>query len=149
MVVKLLKETIADISSFGALPFYLFLMSLFLIFNEIILFTWLFIGLILSFAFVIVIRIFYFKERPEKKEYKNLFEKIDASTFPSLHSWRIVMILVFLSSYYRSIYIASLFGIIALLVLFSRGYLKKHYFTDIIFGSLFGLIMALLIIWIV
>ena len=148
-MLNLIKETIADTSAFGALPFYLFLIFLFLIFGETRLVIWLVLGFVLSFAVVIIIKLFYFKDRPQKKEYKNIFERIDASTFPSLHSWRIIMILVFISYYYKSIYFAILLGVIAIIILFSRNYLKKHYWTDIIFGSLFGLLMSLFIIWLI
>jgi undecaprenyl-diphosphatase len=148
-MLHLIKEFIEDSSAFGSLSFFLFLIFLFLILGEVKLGIWLILGFILSFAFVIIIRLFYFKERPQKKEYKNIIEKINASSFPSLHSWRIVMIFVFLSYYYNSIYLVIFLGIIAILVFFSRKYLKFHYWTDIIFGAIFGLIMSLLIVWLV
>lgn len=145
----LFKEFIEDVTVFGSLSFLIFLIFLFLILGEIQLSIWLFLGLVLSFVFIIIIKLFYFKERPEKKQYKNLIEKINASSFPSLHSWRIVMIFVFLSYYYKSFYLFVLLGIITILVFFSRKYLLKHYWVDIIFGALFGLIMSLLIVWLV
>jgi undecaprenyl-diphosphatase len=144
---RLIKEAIEDASAFGALPFYLFLIFLFFILGEIQLGLWLLVGFILSFAVIIIIKLFYFKERPKKKEYKNIFEKIEASSFPSLHSWRIIMILIFLSYYYKSIYLGLLLGVICVIVIFSRKYLMKHYWVDIIFGALFGLLMSLFIIW--
>jgi len=149
MVSRLIKEFIEDTSAFGSLSFFLFLIFLFLILGQIKLAIWLTLGLILSFVFIIIIKLIYFKERPQKKEYKNFIEKIEASSFPSLHSWRIVMILVFLSYYYKSEYLVILLGIIAILVFFSRKYLKLHFWIDIIFGALFGLIMSLLIVWLV
>jgi len=146
---RLIKEFIEDATAFGSLSFFLFLIFLFLILGEVKLSIWLIWGLILSFVFIVIIKLFYFKERPKKKDYKNIIEKLDASSFPSLHSWRITMIFVFLSYYYKSFYLVILLGIIAILVFFSRKYLKKHYWIDIIFGALFGLIMSLLIVWIV
>lgn len=149
MVSRLINDFIEDSSAFGSLSFYLFLIFLFFILGQVKLAIWLSLGFVLSFVFIVIIKLFYFKERPQKKEYNNFIEKIEASSFPSLHSWRIVMILVFLSYYYKSIYLVILLGIIAILVFFSRKYLKKHYWTDIIFGAIFGLIMSLLIILLV
>jgi len=149
MVSRLINNFIEDASAFGSFPFLIFLVFLFLIIGQAKLSLWLFIGLILSFAFVILIRLFYFKERPKKKEYDNIFEKIEASSFPSMHSWRIVMIFVFLSYFYKSIYMIIFLGIMAILVFFSRKYLKKHYWVDIVFGAIFGLIMSLLIVWLI
>jgi membrane-associated phospholipid phosphatase len=149
MASRLIKEFIEECSAFGSFPFFLFLIGLFFLIGQVKLGIWLIIGLILSFAIIIVIKLFYFKERPLKKEHKNLFEKIEASSFPSLHSWRIVMILVFLSYYYKSVYLTIFLGIVTVIVLFSRKYLKKHFWIDIVFGALFGLIMSWLIIWLV
>jgi undecaprenyl-diphosphatase len=146
---NLFKDFIEDTSAFGSLSFYLFLIFLFLIIGQIKLGIWLIWGLILSFAVIIIIKLFYFKERPQKKEYKNFIEKIEASSFPSLHAWRIIMIFVFLSYYYKSIYFVILLGTIAILVFFSRKYLRKHFWIDIVFGAIFGLIMSLLLIWLV
>jgi undecaprenyl-diphosphatase len=146
MSSHLIKEFIEECSAFGSLPFFLFLIFLFFILGEIQLSTWLVLGLILSFALVILIKLFYFKQRPQKKDYHNIIEKLDASTFPSLHSMRIVLILVFLSYYYKSVYLVFLLGIIACIVFYSRKYLKKHYWMDILFGALFGFVMSFFII---
>lgn len=147
MASRLIKEFIEDFSAFGALPFYLFLIFFFLIINETKLAYWIIIGVIFSFIFIALIKLFYFKERPKKKEYSNILEKIEASSFPSLHSWRIIMLFVLISFYYKSVYMGIFLGIVAAIVLFSRNYLKKHYWIDIVFGAIFGLIEGLVIVW--
>jgi len=149
MVTRLIKDFIEDASAFGSLAFFLFLIFLFLILGQIKLAIWLAVGLILSFIIVMGIRLFYFKERPNKKDYNNFLEKLEASSFPSLHAFRIVLILILISYYYKSIYFVILLGIMTIIVFYSRKFLKKHYWTDIIFGAIFGLILSLLIVWLV
>ena len=143
---KLIKRIFKDISALGALPFYLFLSFFVLLLGEIKLFVWLMAGLFLSYFITAIIRIIYHKDRPKKIDYKNFLEKIDASSFPSLHSWKIIMLSTLTGFYYRSVYLTVLLLFLSFLFLFSRYYLKKHYIIDIIFGGLFGLIEAIGII---
>ncbi len=145
MLSKLFKKFIEDISSFGALPFFLFLSFFVLILGDFQLFWGLMLGLVFAYFITAIIRIIYYKDRPEKMVYKNILEKIDASSFPSLHSWRIILISVLMSFYYKSVYLIIFLSILSFLVLFSRYYLKKHYLVDIIAGACFGMMEA---IWI-
>lgn len=146
MSQKIFKKIIEDAGALGALPFYLFISIFVLIQNELKLFIWLLLGLVFSYFFIVLIRIFYHKDRPVREPYKNLLEKIDASSFPSLHSWRIAMISCLLIYYYMSLYLGIFLFIASIIVMFSRYYLKKHYITDIFFGGLFGIIESVLII---
>jgi undecaprenyl-diphosphatase len=146
MKSDIMHSILRDLSAFGALPFYLFISLFLLILGEIKLFWVLFIGLLLSYFFAFSIRLFYFKNRPIKVKYHNILEKIDASSFPSLHSWRIALLWLVLCFYYSNLVFWVLFGVLALIVLFSRYYLKKHYFTDILFGAVFGLIEGIALI---
>ncbi len=143
---KLFKEVIKAVSAFGTLPFYLFLSIFVLLLGETKLFIWLFVGLIFSYIIMVPIRLLYYKERPRKESYKNILEKIDASSFPSSHSLKITLIFCLASFYYASIYVAGLFFLLYFFVLFSRYYLKKHYLIDIAIGSLIGFLGSLLII---
>ena len=146
MSSKLVRKFIEDISAFGALPFFLFLSFFVLILGNFQLFLWLITGLIFAYLITAVIRIIYYNDRPEKMAYKNLLERIDASSFPSLHSWRVIMLSVLIGFYYKSSYLITFLVILSFLVLFSRYYLKKHYLIDVIAGGFFGLIEAILII---
>jgi len=148
--MKIIKEVLdsgfRNLSAFGALPFYLFICLFMLITQDLKIFYWLMIGLVSAYFFAMIFRLMFFRERPKKKKYKNIFEKIDASSFPSLHSWRIAMITYFLGFYYNSIALIILFSIITLAVMFSRVYLRRHYISDVFFGALFGIISSVLII---
>jgi membrane-associated phospholipid phosphatase len=96
-------------------------------------------GFILIYLITAIIRVFYFKQRPEKRRYKNFLEKLDASSFPSIHAARITLLflIVFeIFSQYSYIIIASF--ILWLLVLSSRIYLKKHDLWDVIGGVILG-----------
>jgi len=146
MSKKLIKKLIEDISALGALPFYLFLSLFFLVINQSKLFIWFISGLFFAYLGTILIRITYHKDRPIKAKYKNLIEKIDASSFPSLHSWRATMIAFFLITIYNNPYLNTFIILFAFSIYFSRYYLKKHYILDIIFGIIFGLMESLIII---
>ena len=88
-----------------------------------------------------VIKIVFPKTRPNGQTYSNLIEKIDAGSFPSLHSSRIA--LVYLTLFYFSDLLALkiIFICIIPIVMFSRINLKKHFLTDIIGGLIIGSII--------
>ena len=44
------------------------------------------ISLFFSYLFGSFIKLIYFKERPNEQKYNNAFQKIDASSFPSIHT---------------------------------------------------------------
>lgn len=144
--MKIIKDTIESISAFGALPFYVFLSLFFAIIGKEKLFTWLIFGLVFAYLITVIIRSIYYKNRPNKESYKNIFEKIDSSAFPSLHSLRITLILVFISFFYQNINITILFSFLAVGVFFSRYYLRKHDLIDILGGIFIGLVEAFLVI---
>jgi membrane-associated phospholipid phosphatase len=87
------------------------------------------------------LRIFFFRERPEKREFKNILEKINASSFPSNHSARVVFLFLFFIGIFPELIFVLFFGIITLIVLFSRIALKFHHPEDVIGGSLLAVII--------
>jgi len=135
-----------DITSIGGNTFSIFLIILFIFINILTS-----VELILNFIFVwiivIAIRMIYFKERPDKENYFNFLTKIDASSFPSVHSSRIVYTLLVLMPFYQNTFILWFAGVITFLVCYSRIYLKKHYLVDVVFGIILGLISTLFIQW--
>ncbi|OIO61904.1 hypothetical protein COY26_01585 [Candidatus Woesearchaeota archaeon CG_4_10_14_0_2_um_filter_33_10] len=148
MIPKKLKtQVVEDISVFGALPFYLFLSIFVMLLGEIKLFLWLIIGLFLAYGITILIRAFYYKDRPTKENYNGFIEKINTSSFPSLHSLRVTLIFCLFGFYYKSVYLTILFFFIMLLVFFSRYNLKKHFKIDIIFGFVLGVIESFIIVF--
>lgn len=136
-----------DISVFGGLVFYLFISILyFIIFKNIILFITQLLGLFLSYIIVILIRVLYYKKRPDNQKYSNLVEKIDSSSFPSMHSIRICMIFIFTYYYLNNFFLSLLFLSLIFLVSFSRIYLKRHFLIDILVGYIIGIFLSIVLI---
>ncbi len=127
-----------DVTSLGGLVFYGLVLLLVLSLGEINLFLKLLFGFVFVHIVVILIKSFYFKERPKRQEYFNYLEKLDAASFPSAHASRITVLAFILIYFFGVIYVKILLGIVALAVLYSRVYLKKHYWIDLIGGMIIG-----------
>src|SRR3989344_162848 len=105
-----------------------------------------FVGFIVTYIIAFIIRIFYFKDRPEKEKYNSFLSRIDSSSFPSVHAARSIMFAILLSVYYKSLLLTLFLILIALLVSYSRIFLKKHYWIDVVVGFIMGIVLALLIV---
>jgi len=106
------------------------------------------IGLVLMQSAVIIIRTFYFKERPNKYPYKSYIERIDASSFPSLHSARITFLAIAFMNYYNEMIFSILLAALAVIVMYSRIYLKKHDLKDVLAGAILGAIVYFAVVWV-
>src|SRR3989344_2643329 len=95
-------------------------------------------GSFITAGIVVLIRIFYFKNRPKKETYRNFWQRIDASSFPSLHTARIVFLAIIFSVHFANQYLTILCTIVAALVSYSRIYLNKHDWVDVIGGVVVG-----------
>ena len=144
---KFVNDTFRDLTTLGGFTFYCLILLDALIFQELTLLFHLLFGLIFTFIVIVIIRTFYFKSRPNKENYHNFIGRIDASSFPSWHAARIVFLAFIFSYFFKSNaidnfnnYLTLLFIIIALLVSYSRVYLKKHDWWDIIGGVILGII---------
>lgn len=144
MFKKILSVFLKDITVFGGLFFYLIFSSFFLAFDFNLFFKLIF-ALVLCFFIAITIRLLYFKKRPSPMKYSNLLEKLDASSFPSLHAMRICTLSVIISRYYGLFYLYAFFFVLSLIVIISRIYLKKHDIIDVSVGSLIGIGIGLLV----
>ncbi|HLD79979.1 MAG: hypothetical protein A2822_01230 [Candidatus Staskawiczbacteria bacterium RIFCSPHIGHO2_01_FULL_41_41] len=136
-IQKQLHEFLRDVTAMGGLAASVLIILLFI--SSPLLIP-LIVGSILTAAFVLLIRIFYFKNRPKKEEYQNFWEKIDASSFPSLHTARIVFLAVLFSVYFSNVYSTTLFTVTAALVSYSRVYLQKHDWVDVAGGIVVGVV---------
>lgn len=85
-----------------------------------------------------LIKIFFPKTRPNGQKYNTLLEKIDAGSFPSLHSSRITLVYMTLFYYANLFELKIVFLAIIPIVMLSRINLKKHFWTDIIGGFFIG-----------
>lgn len=103
-----------------------------------------------------LIKFIYYKERPHPQPYKNRMGKIDASSFPSIHTAYATifmaagMFLAFFIYQYHTIWmilgafeLAMISLVFYIIIARSRIVLKKHFFIDTIFGTLLGFIAIL------
>ena len=127
-----------DITTFGGAIFYILLVfSLFLLNQKEIVYI-LSGGFMITLIITIIIRLLYFRPRPKKQGYHNIVERIDASSFPSLHTARMVFLAgVGIQSFRNTITTISLI-VFALSVLYSRIHLKKHDWIDVLGGIVVG-----------
>ena len=139
------SDLIRDITSLGSLIDYILFLVVLLALGNFYLLKRAFLGLILIYIVIIIIRTFYFKERPEKLSHKSYIESLDASSFPSLHSARISFLGAILMKYYNNLYFSALAALVVLAVCYSRIQLKKHDFADAIFGILLGVLAYFII----
>ncbi|MBW2998345.1 phosphatase PAP2 family protein [Candidatus Woesearchaeota archaeon] len=133
-----------QITSFGGVFFYMFLVAFFFVLDYQELSKKLLISLIIAYLITATIRIFYFKNRPKRQRYKNILEKIDASSFPSMHSMRSAIYIILIPHYLNNLFVLILFSLLAIMICISRYVIKKHYANDIIAGFVMGLIIGLI-----
>ena len=102
-------------------------------------------GLSLIYLITLAIRTFYYKPRPSTIKYNNFLEKIDASSFPSVHSARVTFIFLFFVFYITKNLLTILILIfLTLFTYYSRIYLKKHDYIDVFGGIVLGILTFLL-----
>ena len=141
---KYLKECFTAITAFGTAYFYSLLIIFLFIINQKTKAMHLLIALPICYILVLTFRLFYFKERPEKEDYFNLFTKLNASSFPSLHTFTFTLTATVLSTITKTTKTTIFFYTIALLVAYSRLYIKKHYMSDIFAGLVLGILASII-----
>ena len=94
-----------------------------------------------------LIKLFFHKPRPDGQKYSNALEKIDAGSFPSLHSSRIAVVYLTLAYLASNIGFRLLFLAVIFVVGYSRIFLKKHYLADVMGGYFFGGLVFLGLWW--
>jgi membrane-associated phospholipid phosphatase len=83
--------------------------------------------------------------RPIEMRYNNWMEKIEAGSFPSIHSsrWGVFVGYVVASpAVFSSVQAPSVLFIVAILVGITRILLKKHYWYDVLAGWLIGFVFG-------
>lgn len=129
-----------DITSLGGTPLYFLFLLFVLVSKEFVLFWQLFTGMVFATLIVILIRLFYFKNRPRKQEFRNILEKLDASSFPSLHTARIFFLALVMLNFFNDKLLTVILLVLAALVSYSRVYLRKHDFVDLFGGLMLAIV---------
>ena len=143
----LLKEFFISATSFGSPIFYILVILVLLRLKAPFVLT-LFLAILFIELFCVVIKSVYRKERPVSQDRDDFFNKIDANSFPSVHSARISLLVTMISLYYKDVLILIVGIIFALCVGYSRIYLKRHYREDILAGFLIGVLTAIIAFYI-
>jgi membrane-associated phospholipid phosphatase len=139
-------ELIENISALGALPFFIIAILVLYLIGQKTFALQLLLGIFLAHIITYSIRLIYYKDRPQPKKHNSLIEKIDAASFPSLHSVRAMIFFVIGIFNLKSVAAIIILFFYLTSILFSRHYLKKHDFIDIFVGAVIGLCIGLLII---
>ena len=143
----MLDDVTKDVTALGGLPIFLIVTIVLFIFKYETLAKQLFAALIVCYSLTAVIRFFYFKSRPKQEVYRNIIEKIDASSFPSLHSMRATILAVLLSAEFSNMALIILFSVSAFSVYLTRILLRRHYFIDVVCGAVFGVVISFILIY--
>jgi membrane-associated phospholipid phosphatase len=136
------KEFTEDIKALGGLPIFLVFIASFFILGYVAMSIRLAIGLFLAYALTSSIRFIFFRQRPDKQKFKSLAQKIDASSFPSLHAMRAGCLAVLLILFFNNTFVTILAIISAVCVALVRVVQKRHFASDVIVGLIFGTVIA-------
>lgn len=105
----------------------------------------LFIADLIVLAAIFLIRHYHFKERPTPQPYKNWWQRLDASSFPSAHAARVSLLAVFFTVLFPQWILG--WALLVCAISYSRVYLMKHDWYDIGAGILLGLVVGLVFFW--
>ena len=143
---KTVREVFAvimrDTSAYGGFPFYGMMIITFFLLGELNFAYNLVVSLIVVTVVVALVRLAYFKLRPgmKQKMYATLYERIDNSSFPSIHAARTVMISMALFNKFNVL--LPLLVLMTILVLMTRIYFKRHDIVDLSVGVIIGIVLA-------
>lgn len=122
---------------------YAFFMVLLFFFDSSWLFLVLFWMLCITTGIALIIKFFWKTPRPKKaKNVRWWWQRIDQSSFPSVHAARAVALFV-IAIIWSNLPFQIVAGIFMVLIVFSRIQLKAHYWRDIIGGVILGIIAGL------
>ena len=137
----LTNDTYKQISTLGSFQF--FIIVILILYFTLDIYNAFFLALcfIIAKLITIPIRLYFFKERPNKIKHNNtFFEKVKSSSMPSLHAVRITILLLFFIQFFNyQIFITTFLIILTSLVIYSRIYKKRHYPIDLFIGIIIGI----------
>jgi membrane-associated phospholipid phosphatase len=135
------KEAMQDYTALGGLSLYALFIIIFMAAGSYIMAGRLALALLILYAVVIVIRLLYFKERPEKRDYGNMVERLDASSFPSMHTARASSLAMILGAE-TTLAVFIILIAAAIGIGMARILLKKHDIADVIVGFVIGILIG-------
>lgn len=134
-----------DTKAFGGTPAFFFAVAVSFLLGYPLLALKLAVAYVLSFAIAALLRLLFFRRRPDKTKYHNALEKIDASSFPSLHATRAFLFVMILWPFFHNIIIGLLLVCFALTTCVIRVVSKRHYVSDVVAGAILGIVLGILI----
>lgn len=138
--MKIILLLVRDVTALGGFVFFGLTLLLMAVLGEWPFFFKLFVGLIIIAAIGIGTRLIYFKERPKKQNHKNAIEKVDASSFPSVHSARATFLALIFGVFFNKTEVTIALMAVGLAVIYSRIYLRKHDWKDALGGAVLGIL---------
>jgi len=137
-----MNSLMQDLTAFGTIYHFVILIAILISFDQQQLAYKLVTGQIIMYLFAVPLKLFLFKSRPKKIMHKNIIEKIEASSFPSVHTLRIFFVSTVLINFFNNAILTIILSFLSLAVAYSRIYLKRHYFIDIIGGAFLGILLG-------
>lgn len=121
------------------------------------------VAIFASFFFGSIIKYCYYKPRPEPQKYNNRWQKIDASSFPSIHTANSLILAFFgivasggvalgnntslVQQIIVQIILPVFWWLFYLTISYSRVVLKKHYWIDLLGGTIFAALILAWVVW--
>lgn len=105
-----------------------------------------FTGVAVTAVFSEGLKLFFKEKRPEEALNRNFYKRtfrLNRRSFPSSHS----AIAAFFPTLFFSSILFLPFLVFAVIVMYSRIYIKSHYPRDIIAGTLIGIVIGIAFIW--
>ncbi|MEM4240075.1 MAG: phosphatase PAP2 family protein [Candidatus Woesearchaeota archaeon] len=137
-----LDEVMRDTTAMGGIAVYVVVAVIFFLLGNVKAGVQLIIALVLLYAVIAAVRTLFFRKRPDKQKYSGFFTKIDAGSFPSMHSARATALAIILALVFPQNTIRVLLVIAVLAVAYTRIRLKRHYASDVIGGLVLGAVVA-------
>jgi len=138
----MLKDFIDDVSALGGVTVYSLVVLATILLGEYDISYKLITSLLLIFVSAYSIKLVYANPRPDSKKRKlpSLLERLNESSFPSVHVARISVLSVCMYSVFPALLYLSV--LLIFLVGYSRVSMKRHYVSDVVAGVAIGFLIG-------
>ncbi len=141
--MNIVHDVFRDITTLGGFVFTGLICITLLVMEEYDLLFEVVLGLLFILLACIIIRLIYYKDRPLKQSHQNIIERIDASSFPSMHTARVIFLAIIFWNVLANPLLQGFILILALAVAYSRIYLQKHDWVDVLAGAALGSVVGI------